>query len=84
MALRKLGQPWTAADLKKLRAKAKERASARQAAKVLGRTTGAVKFKAMVEGVRFHAIEQPRGVQVKLASRRRRYGMRATLKAVRR
>jgi hypothetical protein len=83
MAVYKYRRPWTAADLKKLRAKAKQRASARQAARALGRTVGATKFKAMTEGVRFHAIEQPRGVQRRLARRRRTHGMRATLKAVR-
>ena len=54
---------WTAADLKKLRALARKRMSARLAAAALGRTTGAVKFKAMTEGVRFSFINQPKGVQ---------------------
>jgi hypothetical protein len=63
-------KPWTAHDLLRMRGFAKERMSTRQAAAKLGRSTGAVKFKAMVEGIRFHAIEQPRGTQRKPAQRR--------------
>lgn len=81
---RKHGQPWGATELAKMRKLARERMSARLAAKALRRTVGATKYKAMTEGVRFHAIEQPRGVQQLLARRRERYGMRATLKAARR
>jgi hypothetical protein len=64
--------PWTSADLKKMRALAKAKQSARLAAKELGRTPGAVKYKAMVEGIRFRFIDQPRGVQIKLARRKKR------------
>jgi regulator of protease activity HflC (stomatin/prohibitin superfamily) len=71
-ATRKHNAPWTPADLKKMRALAKARLSARLAAKALGRSTGAVKFKAMVEGVRFQFINQPQGVQQRLARRNRR------------
>ena len=60
---------WTAADLKKLRALAKKKMSARLAAQELGRSTGAVKYKAMVEGIRFRFIDQPAGVQKRLAKR---------------
>jgi hypothetical protein len=56
-------KPWTPADLKKMRALAKAKLSARLAAKELGRSRGAVAYKAMVEGIRFRAINQPRGVQ---------------------
>jgi hypothetical protein len=69
---RKHNAPWTSADLKKLRALAKARMSARLAAKELGRSTGAVKYKAMVKGIRFRFIEQPVGVQSRIARRRRR------------
>lgn len=69
---KKHNDPWTPADLKKMRALAKKRMSARLAARELGRTTGSVKYKAMVEGIRFQAINQPRGVQKRLAGRRRR------------
>jgi hypothetical protein len=79
--MRKLGTAWTAADLKMMRALAKQRMSARLAAKALGRSTGAVKYKAMVAGIRFRAIEQPAGPQKRLARRRRKFGMQATLRA---
>jgi len=69
---RKHNAPWTSADLKKMRALAKVRMSARLAAKELGRTPGAVKYKAMVEGIRFRFIDQPAGVQIKLARRKKR------------
>lgn len=65
-------QEWTRTDVALMRALARERCSARQAAKRLGRSTGAVKYKAMVEGVRFHFINQPEGVQRRLARANRR------------
>jgi len=68
---RKHNAPWTSADLKKLRALAKARKSARLAAIELGRTSGAVKYKAMVEGIRFRFIDQPAGVQTKIARKKR-------------
>lgn len=74
-------RPWLAGDLKKMRELARKRMSARLAAKALRRTTGAVKYKAMTEGIRFHAIEQPQGPQKQLARRRRKFGLKATLKA---
>lgn len=70
--LRKHNEPWTPADLKKMRALAKLKLSARLAAGRLGRSTGSVKYKAMVEGIRFSAINQPKGVQRRLARRNRR------------
>jgi hypothetical protein len=72
VSTRKHNAPWTSADLKKMRALAKAKKSARLAAMELGRSPGAVKYKAMVEGVRFRFIEQPAGVQTRLARRRRR------------
>ena len=69
---RKQNAPWTPADLKKMRALAKGKMSARLAAKELGRSTGAVKYKAMVEGIRFRYIDQPAGVQKKLARKAKR------------
>lgn len=54
---------WTARDVKMMRQCARRRLSARAAAKTLGRTRGAVAYKAMVLGVHFRAINQPRGVQ---------------------
>lgn len=63
---------WTPAELKNLRALAKKRMSARLAAVELGRSTGAVKYKAMVESIRFQAINQQQGVQERLARKKRR------------
>lgn len=70
--LAKHNEPWLPADLKKMRQLARARMSARLAAKELGRTTGSVKYKAMVEGIRFKAINQPVGVQKRLARKGRR------------
>ena len=50
------GRPWTADDVKQLRALAKARKSATEAAKVLGRTRGAVAIKALEFGVRFRSL----------------------------
>jgi hypothetical protein len=55
-----------------MRQLAKQKLSARLAAKELGRSTGAVKYKAMVEGIRFRFIDQPAGVQLKLARKAKR------------
>jgi hypothetical protein len=71
---------WTPHDIKRMRSKARAGLSAREASKELGRTMGAVKYKAMVEGIRFKAINQPKGPQLKLAARRRKYGPHATLR----
>jgi hypothetical protein len=49
-------EPWDIHDLRRLRAFAKRGYSARETAGQLGRTTGAVKFKAMTEGVSFRAL----------------------------
>lgn len=65
-------RPWLDSEIKRTRAMARRGMSSRQVAARLGRSTGAVKFKAMVEGVRFHAIEQPKGAQVKAIKTRRR------------
>jgi hypothetical protein len=69
---RKHNAPWTSADLKKMRALAKARKSARLSAIELGRSPGAVKYKAMVEGIRFRFIDQPAGVQTRIARRKKR------------
>jgi len=71
-AKKKHNLPWTPRDLKKLRRLAREKLSARLAARELGRSTGSVKFKAMTEGIRFQFINQPKGVQKRLARRRAR------------
>jgi hypothetical protein len=55
-----------------MRALAKAKKSARLSAIELGRSPGAVKYKAMVEGIRFRFIDQPAGVQTKIARKKRR------------
>lgn len=69
---KKNAAPWSPADVKKMRSLAKKGLSSRLAAVQLQRSRGAVAFKAMVEGVRFHAIRQPTGVQKRIARRNRR------------
>lgn len=69
---RTVPRDWTKTDVKRLRSFARRGVSAREAGQHLGRTRGAVAFKAMVLGVRFRAINQPRGVQKRIARRRRR------------
>jgi hypothetical protein len=64
--------PWTQSELKQMRALAKKGMPARIASRILGRTIGAIKYKAMTERIRFHAIEQPVGVQKRLALQRKR------------
>jgi hypothetical protein len=71
MPHRKHNAPWTPADLKVMRICANKRMSARLAAKALGRTTGSVRYKAMVEGVHFRAINQKPGTQSRPSQRRK-------------
>jgi hypothetical protein len=68
---RRHNRPWTRHDLKRMRSHARARLSARQSAQRLGRSTGSVKYKAMVVGVRFRHINQPKGVQRRPAVRRK-------------
>jgi hypothetical protein len=49
---------WTASELKRMRDLAKRRISARVAAGKLGRSPGAVRYKAMMEGVSFRSINR--------------------------
>lgn len=77
MKPKKHNEPWTPAELRHMRKLARmklangRRPSARFVAAVIGRTPGAVKYKAMVEGVHFRAINQPAGVQRRPAQRRK-------------
>lgn len=57
------GYEWTRADLAKLRKLAAQGVSSTDAANELGRTVGGTKYKAMVEGIPFSSINQPKGVQ---------------------
>jgi hypothetical protein len=56
----RLGKEWTATDVAKLRSLAKAKLSARAAAEKLGRTRGSVAQKALLLGVSFRAINQPK------------------------
>lgn len=56
---------WSENDMLVMRAGAKIKMSAREVAGKLGRSTGAVKYKAMVLGIRFRNINQPKGAQKK-------------------
>jgi hypothetical protein len=49
---------WSSTDMRKLRQFAKARVSARVAAGKLGRSPGAVRYKAMMEGVSFRSINR--------------------------
>ena len=62
MAAKKKGarhmREWSDGDMKKLRQFAKLKVSARVAAQKLGRSPGAVRYKAMMEGVSFRSINR--------------------------
>ena len=62
MAAKKKGarhmREWSYGDMKKLRQFAKLKVSARVAAQKLGRSPGAVRYKAMMEGVSFRSINR--------------------------
>jgi hypothetical protein len=78
----KLGSEYTPADIKTMRAMAKAGKSARECAQQLGRSRGAIAFKAMVEGISFRAVAQPKGMQRKLGRLRMKTGrMNVTLGA---
>lgn len=79
-APRRNNAPWTEHEVARLRKYASDGLSARLAGLKLGRSTGATKYKAMVEKVEFHFINQPAGVQRRLARKRRKHGMGATLR----
>jgi hypothetical protein len=50
--------PWTDAEVRRMRELAKKRVSARIAATKLGRSAGATRYKAMIEGVSFRSINR--------------------------
>ena len=62
MAAKKKGarhmREWSDGDMKKLSQFAKLKVSARVAAQKLGRSPGAVRYKAMMEGVSFRSINR--------------------------
>ncbi len=51
-------RPWSKSDVRKMRALARQRISARIAARKLRRSPGAVRYKAMIEGVSFRSINR--------------------------
>lgn len=63
---------WTRADIRRLRQYARQRFSAKECGSALGRSRGAVAFKAMTLGVHFRAIAQPPGVQQRIIRARKR------------
>lgn len=68
---RRHNRPWTRHDVARMRKYARAGLSGRIAAERLGRSRGAVAYKAMVERIPFRAINQPAGVQKRIARRRR-------------
>lgn len=65
-------KPWTPKELEKLRAIAASGRSAREASKALRRPHPGLRYKAMVEGIKFFSVRQPAGVQKRIARRERR------------
>jgi hypothetical protein len=65
---------WTKEDVKTLRANARLGYSAKWVGRLVGRNRGAVAYKAMMLGVRFKNVEQPKGVQKRLGRKRRKTG----------
>jgi hypothetical protein len=55
---RKHNLEWSPAEVRRMRALARKRISARVAASKLGRSPGAVRYKAMMEGVSFRSINR--------------------------
>lgn len=66
---RRHNRPWTPHDVKRMRKYASDGLSSRVAAERLGRSRGAVAYKAMTLKVEFHAINQPYGVQQRIHRR---------------
>ncbi len=64
-------KPWTPKEISRLRAIAKSGKSAREASEILGRPHPGLRFKAMVEGIKFFSVKQPAGVQRRPAQRRK-------------
>lgn len=74
MSKKKLGTEWNKQDVSRMRAHAARGLSAKQSAARLGRSRGAVAYKAMTLGISFRAVEQPAGVQQKLGRLRMKTG----------
>jgi hypothetical protein len=63
--LKRHATAWSENEVRNLRAYAKQGLPAREAAKRLGRAHGATRYKAMVLGITFRSIRQPKGAQKK-------------------
>lgn len=58
MKSKKHMKPYSEADIRRMRELARKRVSARMAAQKLGRSPGAVRYKAMMEGISFRSINR--------------------------
>lgn len=56
--MKNTNKPWSSTDTRRLRRYANAKVSARVAAEKLGRSPGATRFKAMVEGISFRSINR--------------------------
>lgn len=65
---------WTKDDVKTMRGAAREGRTARWVGVLLGKSRGAVAFKAMRLGIQFKGVIQPKGVQKRLGRKRIRTG----------
>lgn len=67
----RLNTPYTKADQKRIRSLAMQGYSAREAAKITGRSRGGLAYFAMREGISFHSIKQAKGVQKRPSQRKK-------------
>jgi hypothetical protein len=58
MKSKKHMKPYSEAEIRRMRELARKRVSARVAAQKLGRSPGAVRYKAMMEGISFRSINR--------------------------
>lgn len=58
MKARRHMREYTPAEMRRIRACARKRMSARVTAKLVGRSAGALRFKAMNEGISFRSINR--------------------------
>ncbi len=70
--------PYSIGEHQQMISLAKQGWSARETAKLVGRTLGGLKFYAQKHGISFHSIAQV-SRQKALAKRRKKYGRNATL-----
>ena len=75
MATKRKRRPWLAAEVKAMRTAAKNLVPAKRIARLLKRTEGAIRQKALALGLSLNALRRGRGK--KTAAGRRRGGRRA-------